>query len=108
MIFGIYLLTGLMLIGLGYLIKYKGWSSLIAGYNTSSKEEKAKYDVEALCSFMGKFMFVLGGILVLAGVAAYYKVSWIVSISWIVFAVISIGSLIYMNTGNRFKKNEGE
>jgi len=34
-------------------------SSLIAGFNTLSEEEKEKYDVVALCKFMGKMMFAL-------------------------------------------------
>lgn len=32
---------------------------LIAGYNTSSPEEKSKYNVVDLCKFMGKIMFAL-------------------------------------------------
>ena len=32
-------------------------SSLIAGYNTASPEEKAKYDEKALCHTMGGMMF---------------------------------------------------
>ena len=34
---------------------------LIAGYNTASKAEKARYDEKALCRFMGKIMFALAG-----------------------------------------------
>jgi len=51
----------MLLIVLGYLVKYKKWSWLIAGYNTSSKKEKAKYNTLALCSGVGNFLFSVSG-----------------------------------------------
>lgn len=38
-------------------------SSLIAGYNTASKEEKAKYDEKKLCRTFGAGMAVIAGII---------------------------------------------
>lgn len=38
-------------------------SSLIAGYNTASKEEKAKYDEKKLCRTFGVGMAVIAGII---------------------------------------------
>ena len=92
-----------------FLLKGKG-AFLIAGYNTMSRKERAKYDEKALCRATGKFMLwiicctlllafavlledteaVLGGILCVSG---------IIVVSSIVF-------LIYGNTGNRFLKPE--
>ncbi len=54
--------TGLLLIILGYLIKEKKMTWMIAGYNTSSAKKKAEYDTEALAVGMGKFLYALGGI----------------------------------------------
>lgn len=34
---------------------------LIAGYNTSSPEERAQMDEKQLCRFMGKFCFAMAG-----------------------------------------------
>ncbi len=39
---------------------------LIAGYNTSSRAEKKKYDENALCRFMGKIMFLFAACLLIA------------------------------------------
>ncbi len=94
----------LMFLILGYLLKYKKWSWLIAGYNTSSKEEKSKYDTDALCDFMGHFMFVLAALMVVAGIALYLKFTFIFSASWILFVVVIFAAIIYANTGKRFKK----
>lgn len=94
--------TGLIIFG--YLIGYKKWSFLIAGYNTSSKEEKQKYDEDALCKGMGKLLFLLGGITFISSLGALFKISWIINFSWILFSVIIIVFVIYANTGNRYKK----
>ena len=61
----IHIETGLLLIILGYLIKKKKMIWMIAGYNTSSAKKKAEYDSEALASGMGKFLYTLGGIVLL-------------------------------------------
>lgn len=46
---------------LGLIFSQGKGAFLIAGYNTASKAEKAKYDEKALCRFMGKIMFALAG-----------------------------------------------
>ena len=93
-----------LFIVLGYLVKYKQWSWLIAGYNTSSKKEKAKYDTAALCSGVGNFLFLLAGILLIAALGEILDAAWMISFSWLVFTVVIIAFLIYANTGNRYKK----
>lgn len=93
----------LLLILLGYLIKYKQWSWLIAGYNTSSRKEKAKYDTVALCSGVGNFLFILAGILLIAALGELLEARWVVSFSWLLFSAAIIAFLIYANTGNRYK-----
>ncbi len=77
-----HLLTALLLLLLGYLVKYRQWSWLIAGYNTSSKKAKDTYDKEALCNGVGNFLFLLAGILGLAFIGEYFGASWLVSLSW--------------------------
>ena len=93
----------MLLIVLGYLIKHKQWSWLIAGYNTSSKKEKAKYDTAALCSGVGNFLFILAGILLITALGEFLEAVWIISFSWILFSAAIITFLIYANTGNRYK-----
>ena len=89
---------------LGLLFSAGKGAGLIAGYNTSSPQKKAKYDEKALCRFMGRFMFVLAACWVLALLSA---VSGRMALLWIgqaLFIVIIITGVIYANTGNRFKK----
>ena len=57
----IFLPVVLILLIIGLFVKYKKVTWLISGYNTASKEEKAKYDVEKLTKYFGNFLFVLAG-----------------------------------------------
>lgn len=100
----IHLVIALGLIVLGYLVKYQKWSWLIAGYNTSSQEQKDKYDVDALCNVVGNFMFVLSVILLIAVSGEYLGLDWVVATGWILFFIVSVATLIYINTGNRYMK----
>ena len=95
---------GLLLVILGYLIKVKQWSWLIAGYNTSSAEEKQKYDTAALCNGVGNFMYFLGFSLFVASIGFFLEVRWIASMGWGLFVVAVIVFLVYANTGVRYKK----
>lgn len=68
-------LTSLISLILGIIFINGKGAFLIAGYNTSSKEEKAKY----------------------------YNMTplWV---GWTLFFIITLFTLIYVNTGNRFRK----
>ena len=44
-------------------------TSFIAGYNTMSDSEKAQYDEEALCKFMGKMMYGISFSIILIAVS---------------------------------------
>ncbi|WP_097027518.1 DUF3784 domain-containing protein [Clostridium peptidivorans] len=100
-------ITPLILAILGVTIRFGKASFLISGYNTSSKYEKEKYDEKALCKFVGNLLFTLAGICLFIGIAKILKFayfSYIVIIGSILFVLVTIISVIYMNTGNRFKK----
>ena len=47
----------LIFIILGVLLRFAKASFLIAGYNTSSKLQKEKYNEKALCKFIGNLLF---------------------------------------------------
>lgn len=105
--FMINLFTALFLAVLGAIIRFAKASWLIAGYNTSSKEKKAEYDEAALCNFVGNLLFVLGGIVLLIGVLELLHLPYfsiIMGAGWTLFTIVAIAAVIYMNTGNRFKK----
>lgn len=86
-----------------FLLNGKG-AFLIAGYNTMSEEEKAKYDTVALCKFMGKMMFAFSFIMVFWLLSDLYRMDWLLYVGIALFIGLFIFMMIYMNTGNRFKK----
>lgn len=91
-----------ILLGLVF-IKGKG-AFLIAGYNTSSKEEKAKYDEMALLKFMGKIMFAFAGSFLIMATSDFFKSMGPLWIGLVIFFGITVFAVIYANIGNRFKK----
>lgn len=101
--------TGLLLlfIGLGiYMLQGKGgW--LIAGYNTMSKEDKEKYDEEALCKATGKLILAIAFTIALITAGGLLEMNALM-ISGVVLMLVSIiFGMIYINTGERFKKSKG-
>lgn len=102
-----YLLVAALLFVIGAFIKWKKVTWLISGYNTASKEEKAKYDVDKLCHYMSNFVFVLAFIwMMMAGAVWLYpnQVETVTIVGVVVeFIAIAIG-IIFMNTQNRVKK----
>ncbi len=98
-------LLGIVLfLGLGVvLISGKG-SFLIAGFNTMPSEEKEKYNVIALCKFMGKIMFALSFSMLFWLLSDAYDIKWLYHIGLVLFLSVIAFMLIFINTGNRFKK----
>lgn len=85
------------------LLKGKGaW--MIAGYNTSSKEEKEKTDSVALCKFMGKILLPIGVFLPLIAIGEIYEIDWLGGLYVAILFVLIIFALIYANTKKRFQK----
>ena len=85
------------------LLNGKG-TFLIAGYNTSSKEEKAKYDKLALSKFYGKTFLALSASMVFWLLSDILQTDILFIIGLILFTGIIIFSLVYSNFGVRFKK----
>lgn len=54
----------------GIVVKVFNASSLVAGYNTASAEERAKYDERALTKFVGDFL-IAASVVLLAGGGCY-------------------------------------
>jgi len=54
------LITAILFIVFGILIKYGKMYFLIAGYNTMSKEEKEKYNIEKIATVFRNVMFGMG------------------------------------------------
>lgn len=94
----------LLFLLLGLVFSRGKGAFLIAGYNTASKAEKAKYDEKALCRCMGKLMFALAGTWVPIALSALLDRMWLLWLGLGLFLVVCLGGVIYMNTGNRFRR----
>ena len=97
------LIVALFLV-LGALFLQGKGAMFISGYNTMSESERNAIDEKRLCRFMGKFMLALAGLwLAITILEACQLKRWL----WIgvgMFIVVTIGAVIYANTGNRFRK----
>jgi undecaprenyl pyrophosphate phosphatase UppP len=62
--------TAIIFIILGILIKYGKMYFLIAGYNTMSKEEQEKYDIKGIASIFRNTMFGMAVIIFLGFIIA--------------------------------------
>ena len=60
--------SGVFLIVMGLLVHVFKWYFLISGYNTMSKEKKAKVNTEGLGRLIGMYSYVNGGVFIVLGV----------------------------------------
>lgn len=99
--------ASLLLFIVAALIKYKKATWLISGYNTASREEKEKYDVEKLCRYMGNFIFTLAFIWSAMTVLLIFygeQSTLIMTIGGGVLVAAIVAGIIFLNTRNRVKK----
>lgn len=92
---------------LGILFSRGKGAFLIAGYNTASAAEKARYNEKALCRFMGKLMFALAACQVIMGLGSFVGM-WLYWLGIALFLLSALGGVIYANTGGRFLKGTKE
>ena len=100
---------GLFIVSFVFLVfsvtfSYGKGAFLIAGYNTMSDSERDQYDEEALCKFMGKFMYGITASLFLMGISELINRQVLFIIGTSLMIILVIVALVYMNTGKRFKK----
>ncbi len=101
----VHLIMAALFVGLGVMfLKGKG-ASLIAGYNTSSPQEKAATDEKKLCRFMGRLMFALAGCLLVSAAGTIFGSMATLWLGFALFLITAIGGAILANTGDRFKKD---
>lgn len=100
----LYLIAAGMFFLLGILFSFGKGAGLIAGYNTSSAAEKAKYDEHKLCKGMAKLMFAFAACWLVTASGEIFRTRVLLWIGVCLFIVVSVAGLIYMNTGNRYKK----
>ncbi len=103
------LITGLFLLGLGFVVRVFKLSILISGYNTASPQKKAKYDEKILVKAVGNFAMILGGILFIGGIIGWLFSTYsqmIIIGSWVAFSLFVVIGLLYLNLTDKVKKKE--
>lgn len=102
--FLIYLGIDLIFVILAIVFLCGKGSFLIAGYNTASVSERAKYDEKALCKAMGKMMLALAVCWFFASLSFLFER---MALMWIgmsmLFLVIVVG-IISINTSKKIKR----
>lgn len=97
------IITALFLL-LGFLFSRGKGAGLIAGYNTASPAEKAKYDEKKLCKATAKLMFALAACWLVIASSELFKTLTLLWVGLALFFVVVIVGIVLMNTGNRVKK----
>lgn len=93
------ILGGTVTLFVGIIIRVFNASGLVAGYNTASAAEQALCDERAMTRFVGNLLIAASGILLAGGLLPAVAV-----VSWLIFLVVILGGVVYMNTGDRFKR----
>ena len=104
MLLAVFLVIAALFIALGIVFASGKGAGLIAGYNTASRDEKAKTDENKLLKAMSKLMFVLAGCFLISASSELFHVKSLIWIGQALFVTALIAGLIYLNTGDRFKK----
>ena len=89
--------AGIFLV-LGTVFAFGKGAFLIAGYNTASAEEKAKYDEKKLCRAVSKLMFAL------AALSEIFKNMIFLWVGIALFVVVTVVGVVWINIGDRCKK----
>lgn len=84
-----------------FMLKGKG-SFLIAGYNSMSKEEKARYDEKALTKFIGRIMLIISFMFLILIIGLFFSIYWIIGVFVAGIIVTSIYALVKANS-TKFK-----
>ena len=90
-----------------FLLRGKG-AFLIAGYNTMPSAKKARYDEKALCRCTGWLLLALSLCFALIPFGVHFDLSWLAYAGMALTLAVTLGFVIYANTGKRFLKPESE
>ena len=79
------LILSVLFVGIGFLITEKNAPYLLAGYNTLSKEEQAKWDLKSYLIFFRRVHLVLGVSLLFVGFFLHFTFPGDAVVYWLVF-----------------------
>ncbi len=79
-------------------------ADLIAGYNTASPEERAKWDEKALCRGVGVLLLLMLGCIELTGVGIVLDSDALMWPGIVLIVPVTVGGLVYINKSKRFRR----
>lgn len=100
----VFFVIAVPLAGLGVLLVLGKGGGLIAGYNTLPAYERARYDEKALCRCVGLGLFALAAAALLFGCGLSFALPALMWAGGVLFFGTIAFLLLYLNTGDRFKK----
>lgn len=92
----------LLILGIVLYSGHGAW--LIAGFNTLPRKERERYDKRALCRFMGKFLFVATGAVLLICASEIWPGYGLFTSGLTILLSSVVYVLIRANTKDRFLK----
>ncbi|MCF8019401.1 conserved membrane protein of unknown function [Petrocella atlantisensis] len=100
------ILIGALLIFVGMAVHLFKWYFLISGYNTMSKEKKAKVDTKGLARLLGMFSYINGSVFILTGILQLLKVDISTTLAYVFLTASTVILLIKAQKydGNIFDK----
>lgn len=104
MLFALHLAVVVLNLILGFVLYNGKGLSLIAGYNTASKEKKQQIDEKQLSRFVGKIMFISAGCWLIIALSDIFPSMLLHFIGLGMFVLVVLIAVIYANTGERFKR----
>ena len=100
-VFSVFAVPGLIFAA--FLLCGKG-TDLIAGYNTASPGERAKWDEKALSRGVGALVLLMVGCIELIGLGAILDIMPLTWGGMALIILVTVGGLVYINTSKRFRR----
>lgn len=83
-------------------------ADLIAGYNTASAAERARWNEKALCRATGILLLAMVGCMELTTLGAVLGMMMLTWVSLFLLIVLAVVGLLYINKSKRFRRENSE
>ena len=101
------ILVPIIFILIGVLIKYGKMYTLMAGYNTMSKQEQKQFDVKALANLMKNVMFGMALVVIAGLLLSYWTENSVYEFYALGLALlVGIPYLLVLGNSDRYKKDK--
>jgi len=101
------IIVAILFIAFGVLIKYGKMYYLIAGYNTMSKEEKEKYNIEGIATVFRKGMFGMALIIIFESlIAKFTENPNVQNYTFWTSMILGIPYLLIKSNSKKYKRNQ--